>query len=61
MPLSMEEATKRYEGYIQNIQDSIFTIEACMAEQTTFQRNVPEFIANLQEIDVNKEEKDISM
>ena len=38
MPLSMDEATKRYEGYIQNIQDSIFTIESCMAEQMTFQK-----------------------
>lgn len=61
MPLSMDEATKRYEGYVQNIQDSIFTIESCMAEQTTFQRNIPEFIANLQLLDVNKEDQDISM
>ena len=61
MPLSMDEATKRYEGYTQNIQDSIFAIEACMAEQTTFQRNIPQFIANLQQLDVNKEDQDISM
>lgn len=61
MPLSMDEATKRYEGYVQNIQDSIFTIESCMAEQTTFQRNIPEFIANLQLLDVNKKDQDISM
>ena len=61
MPLSMDEATKRYEGYVQNIQDSIFTIESCMAEQMTFQRNIPEFIANLQQLDVNKEDQDISM
>ena len=52
MPLSMDEATKRYEGYVQNIQDSIFTIESCMAEQMTFQRNIPEFIANLQQLEI---------
>lgn len=61
MPLSMDEATKRYEGYIQNIQDSIFTIESCMAEQMTFQRNIPQFIANLRQLDVNKEDNDISI
>lgn len=57
----MDEATKRYEGYIQNIQDSIFTIESCMAEQMTFESNIPQFIANLQQLDVNKEDNDISI
>ena len=30
MPLSIDEATRRYEGYVQNIQDSIYTIESYM-------------------------------
>lgn len=61
MPLSMDEATNRYETCVKNIQDSILTIESCMAQQTTFQRNMNEFIQNLEQVDVDKEEKDLSM
>ena len=41
MPLSFEEATKRYEGYVQNIQDSIYTIESYMGANQVFAFQAP--------------------
>ena len=60
MPLSIDEATRRYEGYIQNIQDSIFTIESLMVAEQSFQFNMPQLLGNLDKVDVLKEEKDVT-
>lgn len=47
MPLSIDEATRRYEGYVQNIHDSIFTIESVMEGTQSFQFNMPQSLGNL--------------
>ena len=60
MPLSIDEATRRYEGYVQNIQDSIFTIESLMAATEGFQFNIPQLLGNLDQVDVIKEEQDVA-
>ena len=60
MPLSIDEATRRYEGYVENIQDSIFTIESLMGGVQSFQFIMPQSLANLHQVDVTKEEKDIT-
>lgn len=60
MPLSTDEATKRYESYVQNIQDSIYTIESYLGGSEGFTFNAPLVIANLQQVDLFKEEKSAS-
>ena len=60
MPLSIDEATRRYEGYVQNIQDSIFTIESLMGTGQSFQFNMPQLLGNLDKVDVTKEEQDVT-
>ena len=57
MPLSMDEATKRYEGYAQNIQDSIYTIKSYLGVSEGFAFNTPQVIGNLQEVNLLQEEK----
>ena len=61
MPLSMDEATKRYEGYVQNIQDSIYTIESYLGASQGFTFNTPQLLANLDTVDLLKEEKNTSL
>ena len=57
MPLSLDEATKRYESYSDNIQDSILIIESYMGSNTSISFNMPQVIANLENVDTLKEEK----
>ena len=61
MPLSFDEATKRYESYVQNIQDSTFTIESYMGTNQGFSFHAPQVIGNLDQVDLTKEEKTISL
>ena len=52
MPLSFDEATRRYENFVENIQDSIFTIESFMGSNEEFSFNMPQAIGNLDQVDV---------
>ena len=61
MPLSFDEETKRYESYVQNIPDSIFTIEFHMAVNQGFSFHAPQVIGNLDQVDLTKEEKTVSL
>ena len=61
MPLSMNEATKRYEGYVQNIQDSIYTIESHLGVDKSFSFNAAQAITNLQQVDLFQEEKSTTL
>ena len=61
MPLSMDEATKRYEGDVQNIQDSIYTIESYLGAGQSFTFNTPQVIGNLDKVDLLKEERNTSL
>ena len=61
MPLSIDEATRQYEGYVQNIQDSIFTLESFMGSEQTFSFNMPQAIGNLDQVDILKEETAVSL
>lgn len=61
MPLSMDEATKRYEGYVLNIQDSIYTIESYLGAGQSFTFNTLQVISNLDTVDLLKEEKNTSL
>ena len=60
MPLSIDEATKRYESHSQNIQDAILTMESYMGDLTAFTFNLPQAIGNLDKVDTTKEERDVS-
>jgi len=60
MPLSLDEATKRYESYSHHIQDSILTIESYMGSNTSFSFNMPQVLENLENVDTVKEEKNLS-
>ena len=61
MPLSMDEATKRYESYVQNIQDSIFTIESYLGAGQSFTFNTHQVIGNLDTVNLSQEEKNTSL
>ena len=61
MPLSIAEATRRYESYVQNIQDSIFSLESFMGSNLMFSFNMPQAIGILDQVDVMKEERDVSL
>ena len=61
MPLSMDEATRRYETYIQNIQDSIFTLESFMGSNQTFSFDMAQAIGNLDAVDLLKEERAVAL
>ena len=61
MPISFEEATKRYEGYVKNIQDSIYTIESYMGADQVFTFKAPQVISNLDKVDLKKEENMVSL
>ena len=56
MPLSLDEATKRYESYSHNIQDSILTMESYMGSMTSFSFNMPQVIGNLDNVNTVTEE-----
>ena len=60
MPLSIEEATKRYKSQSENIQDSILIMESYMGEVTSFSFDLPQAIGNLGAVDVMKEENNIT-
>ena len=60
MPLSLDEATKRYESYSHNIQDSILTIESYMGSNTLISFDMPQVIANLENVDTQNEERNVS-
>ena len=60
MPLSLDEATKRYESYSNNIQDSILTMESYMGSMTSFSFNMPQVIENLDNVDTVNEERNVS-
>ena len=61
MPLSFEEATKRYEGYVQNIQDSTYTVESYMGANQVFTFQAPQVIGHLVKVDLTKLEKMVSL
>ena len=52
MPLSIDEATRRYESYVQNIQDSIFTLESFIGSNQTFSFDMPQANGNLDAVDL---------
>ena len=60
MPLSLDEATKRYESYSHNIQDSILTIESYMGSNTLISFDMPQVIANLEKVDTQNEERNVT-
>ena len=60
MPLSLDEATKRYESYSHNIQDSILTIESYMGSNTSISFDMPQVIANLETVDTQNEERNVT-
>ena len=59
MPLGIDEATKRYERYSQNIQDAIFTMESHMGN-LIFTFDLPQAVANINRMDTTKEEREVS-
>ena len=61
MPLSLDEATRRHENYVQNIQDSIYTIESFMGSNQEFSFNMPQAIGNLDTVNVLKQERDVTL
>ena len=61
MPLSIDEATRRYESYVQNIQDSIFTLESFMGSDQTFSFNLPQAIGNLDEVEYFESHPTVAM
>jgi len=61
MPLSIDEATRRYESYVENIQDSIFTLESFMGSNQTFSFDMPQAIVNLDAVDVLREERAVAL
>ena len=61
MPLSIDEATPRYESYVQNIQNSIFTLESFMGSELSFTFDMAQALGNLDQVDTMKEEKAVSL
>ena len=59
MPLSIDEATRRYQSNAQNIQDSILIIESVMGSDNTFSFDLPKAIGHLETVDLLKEERAI--
>ena len=60
MPLSLDEATKRYQSYSHNIQDSILTIESYMGSNTSISFDMPQVISNLEKVDTQNEERNVT-
>ena len=61
MPLSFDEATRRYESSVKNIQDSIFTLESLMGSNLVFSLDMPQAIGTLDEVDTIKAERVVSL
>ena len=61
MPLSFDEATRRYESSAKNIQDSIFTLESLMGSNLVFSFDMPQAIGTLDEVDTMKAERAVSL
>ena len=57
---SIDEATKRFESYTQNIQDGIFAVESHMGAMTQFSFDMDQVIGNLDKVDTNNEERSIT-
>ena len=57
MPASYDDLCQRYESCVKNIQDSIYTLESFMGNNTAFTFNMARSLGNLYELDVTKEEK----
>ena len=60
MPLSIDEATKRFESYSQNIQDSILIMESFMGSHESISFDLAQVISNLESIDTHTEEKNVT-
>ena len=60
MPISIDEATKRFESYSQNIQDSILVIESFMGSEESISFNLPQAITNLDSINIGTEERNVA-
>ena len=60
MPLSLDEATKRYESYSHNIQDSILTIESFMGSHDSISFDLAQVISNFESIDTYTEERNVT-
>ena len=60
MPTSIDEATKRFESYSQNIQDSILVIESFMGSEESISFNLPQAITNLDSINIGTEERNVA-
>ena len=60
MPLSLDEATKRFESYSHNIQDSILTIESFMGSHDSISFDLAQVIGNLESFDTYTEERNVT-
>ena len=60
MPLSLEEASRRFETHSQNIQDSILIIESFMGSDDSFSFDLPQVISNLDSVDTFAEERNVA-
>ena len=61
MPASYDDLCQRYESCVKNIQDSIYTLESFMVNNTAFTFNMAQSLGNLDELDVTKEEKAVEL
>ena len=61
MPASYDDLCQRYESCVKNIQDSIYTLESFMGNNTAFTFNMAQSLGNLDELDVTKEEKAVEL
>ena len=61
MPASYDDLCQRYESCVKNIQDSIYTLESFMGNNTAFTFNMVQSLGNLDELDVTKEEKAVEL
>ena len=52
MPASYDDLCQRYESCVKNIQDSIYTLESFMGNNTAFTFNMAQSLGNLYELDV---------
>ena len=59
MPLSVEEASRRFESYSDNMQDSILVIESLMGSDASFSFSMPQVISNLESLEISTEEKNV--
>jgi len=57
---TFEEATKRFESYSHNIQDSILTIESFMGSHDVISFDLAQVISNLESIDTYTEERNVT-